>query len=261
MHTIALLADTHGLLAPRVFPTLAAAEATHVLHAGDIGRGNKAAERDRHDTCSWLAALREVVPVDAVRGNTDDNHEHCLPAIFMHEVGAFRFIVHHGDSNPAWKDRDAVLKALKPEGGWRRAGDVIVYGHSHVPRFERHATGVYFINPGTAGGKSETCRFGKRFPQQLAIVRCCDTAFDVSAVDLQTGQEYAWAMGAPSPCPVATWTLSEPSPYTAATKPATSAASGVVTAAASRKRAMQPATAGMSAMSGGGQRASSRRRA
>ena len=151
-----------------------------------------------------------------------------------YEAGAVRFVVHHGNGNaeaglPVWKDDDAgewfrsptrapslpcrrilqlakrravrlpslsVLAALEPAGGWRPSGDVVVSGHSHTPRFVRHASGVAFLNPGTAGGPTETRRFGATFPRQCAIVRCSerldDTAFEVSAIDLETGASRIW---------------------------------------------------------------------
>ena len=233
MHTIALIADTHGVLAPLVCPLLAAAKVTHILHAGDVGPGKKGAERNRLDARSLLAALSDVSHVDAVRGNTDDNHHgHNLPATLVYQAGAVRFVVHHGDNNgphsPAWQDDDAVLAALQPEGGWRTTGDVIVSGHSHDPRFVRHASGFIFLNPGTAGGPTETSRFTTRFPQQLAIVRCSGTTLDVSAINLRTEEVRAWVQDEPSPFP---------------NERKRKKATGMATLTASGKRPRQPAAA------------------
>ena len=184
MHTIGLVADTHGFLDPLLCPVLAAAEVTHILHAGDIALGKKKV-KNRITADSLLRVLKKVAPVDAVRGNTDDGE---LPLTRTYLAGAIRFVVHHGNQ-PDWKNDDAVLKALEPAGGWRRSGDIIVYGHSHEPRFVHHECGVAFINPGTAGGSTEINRFGKTHPQQCAVVRCSDdgTAFEVSAIDLSLG--------------------------------------------------------------------------
>ena len=209
MHVIGLIADTHGLLATQVCPALAAAKVTHILHAGDVGPGKP--KVGRLDTLSLLAALAEAAPVEAVRGNTDDGSGHNLPATLTYTAGGVRFIVYHGDDNrpysPHWKDDEAVLAELEPVDGWRKHGDIIVSGHSHEPRFVRHASGVFFLNPGTAGGPTETKRFGKSFPQQLAIVRCGEataaTAFGVSAVDLKTGGSREWTAGDPSASPPA----------------------------------------------------------
>ena len=105
MHTIALVADTHGWLDDRLCPALAAAKVTHILHAGDVAFGKKKVA-NRLDAKSLLDALSKVAPVHAVRGNTDDDTS--LPAMRTHTAGAVRFIVHHGNKNdeaglPDWK--------------------------------------------------------------------------------------------------------------------------------------------------------------
>ena len=198
MHTVALIADTHGWLDDRLCPALAAAKVTHILHGGDVALGKKKAA-NRLDAKSLLGALSKVARVHAVCGNTDDDAS--LPAMCTYTAGAIRFVVHHGNKNdeaglPDWKDDEAVLAALEPAGGWRESGDIIVSGHSHKPRFARHASGVSFLNPGTAGGPTETKRFGAILPQQCAVVRCSEglanTAFEVSAIDLNTGAARIW---------------------------------------------------------------------
>lgn len=201
MHAVvALVADTHGWLDDHLCPALSAEKVTHILHAGDVALGKKKAS-NRLDASSLIAALKKVASVDAVRGNTDDDES--LEWMLTFETGAIRFFVHHGVKNemhglPDWKDDEAVLAALEPLAGvWRESGDIIVYGHSHQPRFVRHASGVAFINPGTAGGPTETRRFGKTFPRQCAVVHCgegpADTAFKVIAIDLHTGEQRVWA--------------------------------------------------------------------
>ena len=161
MLSIGLIADTHGILDPLVCPAFAAAKVSHILHAGDIADGTA---KNRLDAPSLLAALADGAgaPVSAVRGNADDksNSGHGLPQTLTYQAGAVRFVVHHGDEpalggliqakNDGSTD-DAVLEALRPADGWRSDGsDIIVSGHSHKARFERHArSGVYFLNPGT----------------------------------------------------------------------------------------------------------------
>ena len=142
MHAVvALVADTHGWLDDHLCPALSAEKVTHILHAGDVALGKKKAS-NRLDASSLIAALEKVASVDAVRGNTDDDES--LEWMLTYEVGDVRFFVHHGVKNemhglPDWKDDEAVLAALEPlAGGWREAGDIIVYGHSHQPRFVRH---------------------------------------------------------------------------------------------------------------------------
>src|SRR5207245_8160691 len=64
---IGVISDTHGLLRPEALVALA--EAEHILHAGDVGN------------IEILAALSEIAPVTAIRGNVD-THGPCalLPA-------------------------------------------------------------------------------------------------------------------------------------------------------------------------------------
>ena len=195
--TIALVADTHGCLAPRLCQALADAKVTHILHAGDVGPGCKAQEKNRPDARSLLAKLSEGtggIAVDAVRGNTDDEHDRGpeLPATLVHEAGAVRFVVHHGDLIPHKKDKkdndDGVLAALKPKvGDWRPTGDIVVYGHSHKPRFARHASGVCFLNPGTAGDSSETSDSVSIFLSRL--LSCAAAARPSTSVRLICRQE------------------------------------------------------------------------
>lgn len=200
MLSIGLLADTHGHLDERVCPTFAAAKVSHILHAGDVADGKlKPPKRMYGD--ELIATLSQVAPVSAVRGNADDksNAAHGFPETLIYNTGSVRFVVHHGDEKPVEHyDDDEVLRVLRPADGWRSDGsDVIVYGHSHKPRFVRHASsGVYFLNPGSAAPK----RF--RLPRQIAVVTClagspgaggaCDSFFEVTAVDLETGASRAW---------------------------------------------------------------------
>ena len=104
-----------------------AASVTYIVHAGDLVDGNK-----RLPLSSIIAALEDIAPLTAVRGNTDDKwvRGHGLPELALLTAAGVRFFVHHGDRI---KDDDLALAELVPEGGWRPAGDVIVSGHSHKP--------------------------------------------------------------------------------------------------------------------------------
>ena len=242
MHTIALVADTHGWLDDRLCPALAAAKVTHILHAGDVALGKKKVA-NRLDAKSLLDALSKVAPVHAVRGNTDDDAS--LPAMRTYKAGAVRFVVHHGNKNdeaglPDWKDDEAVLAALEPAGGWRESGDIIVSGHSHKPRFVRHDSGVAFLNPGTAGGPTETKRFGATLPQQCAVVHCgeglANTAFEVSAIDLNT------SAAPPTFCKLKSWFAEGELPPAAEEEKATNTVTGPAVATHKRMRQTSPAT-------------------
>ena len=124
---VGLIADTHGLVRPAVHRALAGVEV--ILHAGDVGGAEV------------LAELAAIAPVLAVFGNTDPPGEPGLTAERVYEVGSFRIHVSHGHE----------LGSPTPERLLARyAGDVLVYGHTHVAR-EVHAAGRLVVNPGAAG--------------------------------------------------------------------------------------------------------------
>lgn len=210
MHIVGLLADTHGLLEQTVLSTFRSAKCTHILHAGDVTDNpknrisNMSGElEDCLSIAGMRAKLEEVAPVSMVRGNTDDKYApgHGLPHTLRWTCSGVRFTMHHGDTDEAgndWKKldkkinkEDHILTALRPADGWRPKGDLIVSGHSHDPSFVRHASGVHFLNPGSAGKQRSIPR---KLPRQFAIVRCEDDGgIDVSTVDLITGETRAWA--------------------------------------------------------------------
>jgi hypothetical protein len=121
---IGVISDTHGLLRPEALAALR--DCDHIIHAGDIG--------DRE----ILDALREIAPVTAVRGNVDcEAWARKIPLTEVLETGNISIYVLH-----ILQDLD-----LKPEA----AGfQVVVCGHSHVPKQETK-NGVLYFNPGSAG--------------------------------------------------------------------------------------------------------------
>lgn len=124
---VGLISDTHGHLRPEVFERLAGVD--RILHAGDVGGP---------EILSDLAAL---APVAAVWGNTDG---WALRGIVREhaevEVEGVRFAVVHGH-------RVSTFETLLEQFP---GADVIVHGHSHVPRCDRVA-GRWLLNPGSAG--------------------------------------------------------------------------------------------------------------
>ena len=112
---IFVLADTHNRL-PEAVSKLAQA-ADEIWHLGDV-----CAER-------ILDELRVIGPrVTLVRGNCDSNYE--WPLVLDLERGGLRFRLQH---IPPERPPDAV--------------DVVLHGHTHVPRNERRGD-VLFLNPG-----------------------------------------------------------------------------------------------------------------
>jgi putative phosphoesterase len=121
---IGVLSDTHGLLRPELFPTLAGV--SHILHAGDVGDP------------AILTALSTIAPVTAIRGNIDTHGPNSLlPATEIIELsGSLLYMLHARDD----LDLNPVAAGIS----------VVIYGHSHKPSIEHHH-GVLYLNPGSAG--------------------------------------------------------------------------------------------------------------
>jgi putative phosphoesterase len=121
---IGLISDTHGLLRPEALRALAGVQ--HIIHAGDIG-GPEVIE-----------ALRDIAPVDAVRGNNDkDAWAAQFPLRLTLEFKGVHIHVLHD-----LKELDVDPAAA----GFR----VVIAGHSHKPVVVER-DGVLFVNPGSAG--------------------------------------------------------------------------------------------------------------
>lgn len=138
MSWIGVISDTHGLVRPEALTALAGA--TAILHAGDVGGAQV------------LDALRELAPVFAVRGNTDQGAwGRTLPVTDWVDLGpGAAYLIH-----------DIDLLDLDPAA----AGvAVVIYGHSHQPSAVTR-DGVLYLNPGSAGPR----RF--RLPVTVARLR------------------------------------------------------------------------------------------
>lgn len=126
---VGVLSDTHGLMRPEALDALRGA--SHILHAGDIG------------SPAVLAALGEIAPVTAVRGNVDRSPP--LSGLPLWQV-------------PTLMDREWILVHRREDLDWdpRVSGArVVVFGHTH--RFEAwQRDGILWLNPGSAGPR----RFG-----------------------------------------------------------------------------------------------------
>jgi putative phosphoesterase len=98
----------------------------HIIHAGDVGAPE------------ILEALGKIAPVTAIRGNVDKGPwSRTLPDTEVVELSGVSIYILH----------DLAKLDLKPEA----AGfDVVISGHSHVPKQEVR-DGVLYFNPGSAG--------------------------------------------------------------------------------------------------------------
>jgi len=98
----------------------------HIIHAGDVGAPE------------ILDQLAAIAPVTAVRGNVDkEAWARKLPETEVVEIGGVSIYVLH----------DLAQLDLKPKAA---AFDVVISGHSHVPKQETR-DGVLYFNPGSVG--------------------------------------------------------------------------------------------------------------
>lgn len=121
---IGLISDTHGLVRPEALRALAGCDL--IIHAGDIG------------SPKVLAALRELAPVRAVRGNNDrDAWASDLAEVEVVHIAGVRLLVGHD------------VRALDVQ---RAPGPcaAVIAGHSHRPAIEERS-GTLYVNPGSAG--------------------------------------------------------------------------------------------------------------
>lgn len=147
---VGVVADTHGLLRPRVLTLLDGCD--RILHAGDVGAADV------------IFRLGEIAPVDAVRGNTDSGPAaEGLPPILHGDLAGLPFCMVH-------RREDAAPGAMKDLR-------LLVFGHSHRPELEWHGA-CLLLNPGSCGPRRFsypltlailTIRDGRLVPEVLAI--------------------------------------------------------------------------------------------
>jgi putative phosphoesterase len=121
---IGIISDTHGLLSPEAERRLPGVD--HIVHAGDIGNPE------------IVAALREIAPFTAIRGNVDAGAwaREYADTELARLAGQTIFVLH--DLNTL--RIDPLANDI----------DVVIFGHSHVPKIES-IDGVLYSNPGSAG--------------------------------------------------------------------------------------------------------------
>jgi putative phosphoesterase len=123
---LGLVSDLHGRFDPLLPKVLDAVE--RILLAGDTVDE------------ALLDRLREIAPVDAVRGNNDRSPGLlALPEFLEIDVAGSRILIAHDG-----KDRrlGAAIARSRP--------DVLVVGHSHQPLLAREGD-LLVVNPGSAG--------------------------------------------------------------------------------------------------------------
>ncbi|MAL98103.1 MAG: YfcE family phosphodiesterase [Alteromonadaceae bacterium] len=121
--TVGVISDTHGLMRPEALAALDGSDL--ILHGGDIGKP------------AVLDALREVAPVEAIRGNVDTGDwAQVVPWRRNLELAGMSVHLLHNIAELEPRDVESL--------------DAVVFGHSHKPRNETLG-GVLYFNPGSAG--------------------------------------------------------------------------------------------------------------
>lgn len=136
---IGVISDTHGLLRPQAASALAGCD--HILHAGDVGSDEV------------LAALQQIAPVHAIRGNVDhDGICGSLPLTELVElVGRPFYVIHRRENLRVYPAPPRIA--------------AVIFGHSHQPDIAWQ-NGVLYFNPGSAGPR----RF--RLPVTIGFLQC-----------------------------------------------------------------------------------------
>jgi len=148
---VGVIADTHNLLRPEALEALRGCQ--RLLHLGDIGKP------------AILDALRQLAPLDVVRGNNDtEAWAEAIPETLSLELGGLRLYLIH----------DLKQLAIDPRA---EGFDVVLAGHSHKP-LEEVRDGVLYLNPGSAGPR----RF--KLPISLAILSIADGQASVEMIEL-----------------------------------------------------------------------------
>ena len=146
---IFVLADTHNRLPGKIL--ILARDADEIWHLGDVCAK------------SILDELRAVgPPVTIVRGNCDTNSD--WPLIIDLGRGGVRFRLVHIPPEPRTLSAEDV--------------DVVLHGHTHVPRDERRGN-VRFLNPGCV------TRPNRGLPPSVAWLRIADGKINWRLVPLR----------------------------------------------------------------------------
>jgi len=138
---IGVIADTHGILHPHVTEIFLGVD--RIVHAGDIqGKDSRQAE-------IILKTLRQLAPVDAVRGNYDKKP---IPGVMEDpawiELQGHKVLVTHRMISFAWEASYTLIKEMI--GRINNPPRIVIFGHTHVP-VAQEIENVFFMNPGYAG--------------------------------------------------------------------------------------------------------------
>lgn len=91
-----------------------------------------------------VAALCEGKIITAVAGNNDFSSR--LPTEQLVPLGGKRILALHGHTRYVKYDMQGLIDAAREQ-----KADIVLYGHTHVPKIER-IDGVYYMCPGSVRG-------------------------------------------------------------------------------------------------------------
>ena len=90
-----------------------------------------------------------------VRGNCDWHPEYSfIPAVDSITMANKKIVFLHGHTHSAKSGMEA-LKSLAQDMG----ADILLFGHTHVAT-EHYENGIYYLNPGSIGGKDAAPTYG-----------------------------------------------------------------------------------------------------
>ena len=151
-YLLGIISDTHGHLPDSVAGAFKGVDL--IIHAGDIGEPE------------IIAALEEIAPTIAVRGNMDFGRwVHQLSTEETMEVNRTLIIVLH----------DVCRLKLKPN---HAVPNVVISGHTHRP-LQEDSRGVLYLNPGSAGYP----KFGQ--PATVALLQIGENILQARIVELK----------------------------------------------------------------------------
>jgi putative phosphoesterase len=160
---VAIIADTHLPRGSRRIPAACVERlraADLIIHAGDL------------TTAAALAQLRRCGQVAAVHGNADEEALRlALPTQLELELDGRRVaVVHDGGGRSGRLDR---LRRRFPHA------DAVIFGHSHIPLYERGMDGFQIFNPGSPTDR----RRAPRHTMGMAVFARSQIRFDLIELD------------------------------------------------------------------------------
>lgn len=157
---IAVLSDTHlreGKTLPvNVWKRLDGVDL--ILHAGDI------------ISAGFLADLKTIAPVEAVRGNCDGWELVSLPEQKIIQCEEIRIGLTHGAFGKGRTTPERAFHMFDQD-----TVEVVVFGHSHVPYKEWHEE-VLLFNPGSPTDKRRELKYS------IGLIEIHDREFDAQHI-------------------------------------------------------------------------------